>query len=87
MDHSDSLRLRPRRPLGELALGAARGLLPALKVAVVVGTTLCLVNHTFTSGPWYRVGLNYLVPFAVSTWSRVSLLRAIEREKERSHAS
>ncbi|TAK33310.1 MAG: hypothetical protein EPO40_00550 [Myxococcaceae bacterium] len=61
-------------------------MLPALKVSVVVGTTLCLVNHTFASGPWYRIGLNYLVPFAVSTWSRLSLLRSIERERVRPHA-
>ena len=59
MGQPDPPQLRPRRPLGEIALEAARGLLPALKVSVVVGTTLCLVKHTFASGRPRRPKLSF----------------------------
>ncbi len=47
------------------------------KVALFVGTTLCLINHTFTSGSPSRIALNYVVPFLVSSYSRFSLQRKL----------
>lgn len=52
-------------------------LVPPLKVALVVGTVLCLINGTYRDGSLARVALNYLVPFVVATYSRLSLLRSL----------
>ena len=47
----------------------------ALKVALIVGTLLCLINQWeaitagFSSVNWYKFFLTYLVPFGVSTYS------------------
>ena len=55
---------------------------PALRVALVVGTILTLINQTsavihldFNTEAVVRTVLNYLVPFSVSTYSRLALLR------------
>lgn len=54
----------------------------ALRVALVVGTVLVLINQweaLFGSHPvnWLKVGLTYLVPWTVVTWT--SLMTEIER--------
>ena len=46
----------------------------AIKVAIVVGTVLNLINQggrLFDGLPlsWFHVGLNYLVPYCVSSYS------------------
>lgn len=46
----------------------------ALKVAIVVGTLLNLINQggrlmEGLSPSWFHVGLNYLVPYCVSSYS------------------
>ncbi len=57
-----------------------------VKIALVVGTILSLVNQTpailhldFSGEVLVRIGLNYLVPFTVATYSRYSLLRDLEQ--------
>ena len=54
----------------------------ALKVALIVGTLLALINHadavvsgTFAWKNFVQVVLSYLVPYAVSTYSAVQALR------------
>lgn len=51
----------------------------ALKVALVVGTLLTLINHgpslleyQLTSRHYLQIALTYLVPYLVSTYSAVS---------------
>lgn len=51
-----------------------RAAIDAAKVAAVVGTVLNIVNHgqalLAASGiEWWRVGLNYAVPFCVASYS------------------
>ena len=55
----------------------------ASKVAAVVGTVLSLVNQgdTIASGnatatTWVRIGVNYLVPFLVSSYGFLAACRA-----------
>lgn len=52
-------------------------------IAAVVGTLLCLINQSAviaagdaTPATWLRVGLNYLVPFCVSSIGFLSATRA-----------
>ena len=54
----------------------------SVKVALVVGTILSLINQTnailhlnFTGEVLVRVVMNYLVPFSVSTYSRMAIIR------------
>ncbi len=54
----------------------------ALKVALVVGTLLALINHgaslingTLTLHSLIQILLTYLVPYCVSTYSTVAALR------------
>jgi hypothetical protein len=54
----------------------------AIKVALIVGTILAVINHgdsivegTMESGDWLRVALTYLVPYSVSTYSAVKVLQ------------
>lgn len=61
----------------------------AVKVALVVGTILTLINQTsmvihldFNTEAVVRTVFNYLVPFAVSTYSRLALLRELQRAKQ-----
>ncbi len=51
----------------------------ALKVALVVGTILNLINQGSAvwqgaSIDWHRLALNYLVPFLVSSYSGAKLM-------------
>jgi len=48
----------------------------AIWTALFVGTVLCIINHggkvfsgTLMYGDWLKMGLTYLVPFCVSTYS------------------
>ncbi len=69
---------RPTRP-GAFAVALQRDIvLRSLKVALVVGTLLALINHgdrLFNGGldtaAMLKVGLTYLVPYAVASWSAV----------------
>lgn len=54
----------------------------AIKVSLVVGTTLSLINqshllsqgvHSF--GDVAKIFMNYVVPFSVATYSRIALLK------------
>ena len=61
---------------------------PALRVALVVGTILTLINQTsavihldFNTDAVVRTVLNYLVPFSVSTYSRSALLREQQTDR------
>lgn len=53
----------------------------AIKVAIIVGTILCLINQWQAiiqrSIPidWFKVVLTYLVPYAVSSYSTVASKR------------
>ena len=54
----------------------------SLRIALVVGTVLALINHgdrilsgSLDAGALARIGLTYLVPFVVATWSAVQALR------------
>ena len=58
----------------------------ALMVAAVVGTILITINHAdaLLQGEMsvkriWQMGLTYLVPYSVSTYSSVSALRSIKR--------
>ncbi len=51
----------------------------ALKLSLVVGTALCLVNNSYFSGELWRIFLNYFVPFMVSLYFRVALLSDIRK--------
>lgn len=54
----------------------------AFRVSAVVGTSLSFINQTqqilsftFTGEVLMRIGLNFLVPFLVATYSRYTLIR------------
>jgi hypothetical protein len=54
----------------------------ALKVTVVVGSILAGINHwdvmlagAFTATVWTKIGMTYLVPYCVSTYSSVQAIR------------
>jgi hypothetical protein len=54
----------------------------AVRVAVIVGTLLILINYgdrvlagDLGRSDWVKMGLTYLVPYGVSTWSAVQALR------------
>ena len=58
-------------------------LVRALKVALFVGTILAFINHgekiltlSLTGQDWFKVLLTYLVPYCVSTWSAVAVIKA-----------
>jgi hypothetical protein len=51
---------------------------PALRVALVVGTVLNLVNYgevmmQAPETPWIQLGINYLVPYCVATYSAMKI--------------
>lgn len=69
---------------GFLALALTRGVvLAALRIALVVGSILALINHggailelSFTRSSLLQIVLTYMVPYSVSTYSSV---RALQR--------
>ena len=61
----------------------------AIQVSVVVGTLLVVINHLpallhgeMTRFRLFQIGLTYVVPYCVATWSSVSALL----DKERPHS-
>lgn len=60
-------------------------LFSSLKVSVVVGSLLVLINHgdklilmSFSYGDILKILLTYLIPYGVSTWSAVKAIQAHE---------
>lgn len=58
-------------------------LIPAIRVAIIVGTVLALINHgdkilnmAIAIEDCFKIVLTYLVPYCVSTWSAVSAIKA-----------
>ena len=54
----------------------------ALKIAIVVGTVLCLINQTpaymndeMSHSNMWQILLTYLVPYCVATYSSVKVMR------------
>lgn len=57
----------------------------ALKVALLVGTLLAVINHgpalvnlSLTTQAMFQILLTYLVPYGVSTYSSVKFIRRLE---------
>ena len=55
----------------------------ALRIALIVGTVLAVINHgpaifamTLSQTQMLQIGLTYLVPYGVSTYSSVVTLKA-----------
>lgn len=55
----------------------------AIKVAVIVGTILALINHgekilnmALSNQDLFKIVLTYIVPYSVSTWSAVGAIKA-----------
>lgn len=67
----------------------------SMKVALVVGTILALINHgdrllaaNLDSIAWIKILFTYLVPYSVATWAAVQTVRENlndEREVENGH--
>jgi hypothetical protein len=60
----------------------------ALKVALIVGTILALINHgekiitmSLSSYDFLKVVFTYLVPYGVSTWSAVQAMKVTQQDK------
>ena len=65
----------------------------AIKVSAVVGTSLSIINQTqdiinltVTMETAIRIGLNYLVPFLVASYSRYTTLKEFESLKQQPEA-
>ena len=59
----------------------------AIKVAIVVGTMLALINHydklatfSFQRSDIFKILLTYMVPYGVSTWSAVKALQVKDKD-------
>jgi len=67
-----------------LTIALSQQVLPrAIRVALIVGTVLAIINHgdkivpvAMTSLDLAKVILTYFVPYSVSTWSAVGAIRA-----------
>ena len=78
---------------GFLALALTRGVvLSALRIALVVGSILALINHggailelSFTRGSLLQIVLTYMVPYSVSTYSSVRALQRHAMEHPEKH--
>ncbi|TDG12600.1 hypothetical protein E2F43_13490 [Seongchinamella unica] len=70
------------------SLALSRQVLPrAIRVSLIVGTILALINHgdkipamSLSGQDMLKVFLTYLVPYGVSTWSAVGALRSNDPE-------
>jgi hypothetical protein len=79
----------PNSDHGFLVLASsARVVKPAIKVALVVGTILVLINHgdavfqmSLTADQTLRILLTYLVPYCVSTYSSVKAIQGHEQSQ------
>ncbi|GAB5414205.1 MAG: nitrate/nitrite transporter NrtS [Congregibacter sp.] len=66
-----------------MALAVSRSVVTrSLRVALIVGTLLALINHhekilslSLSSTDLLKIMLTYLVPYAVSTWAAVGALQ------------
>ena len=80
-----------RRPTWRMALlyaGSAGVPQRSLRIALVVGSVLNLINQgdaLFGAAPvnWIRLALTYLVPYAVSTYGVVSYRLGVDRANRR----
>jgi hypothetical protein len=61
----------------------------AVKVSIIVGTILALINHggsifrlALSTENLFQIALTYLVPYCVSTYSSVRAIQAHPRETE-----
>lgn len=59
-----------------------RVVVQAIRIAIIVGTILALINHgekilgmSLSGRDWFKVIISYLVPYVVSTWSAVGGIR------------
>lgn len=66
----------------------AKVMLPALKVALVVGSILAFINHggaivrmDFDGGRLLQVLLSYMVPYCVSIYSAVKAIQSHDRTR------
>lgn len=57
----------------------------ALQVSLVVGISLSLINQSshilelnFTTDVMFKIGMNFLIPFLVASYSRYTLMRENE---------
>ncbi|MCX2981092.1 hypothetical protein EYC98_09475 [Halieaceae bacterium IMCC14734] len=76
MSDSSLLSIALRRPV----------VITALKLSLLVGSVLAAINHGpalleggMSSGRWLQVGLTYLVPYGVSTYSSARALQGTEQ--------
>ena len=75
--------MNPIDPASFLSLALSRSVvIAAIKVALVVGTLLALINHydklptlDFRRSDYFKILLTYFVPYGVSTWSAVKALQ------------
>ena len=75
-----------------LNIAFSREVLPmALKVALIVGSILALINHGpnllrggLSAENLIQIGLTYLVPYSVSTYSAVNVIQQRRRRADRS---
>ncbi len=61
----------------------------AIKVSMIVGTLLVIINHLpylwrgdVSWFRWFQIGLTYVVPYCVATWSSVSALLEAQQRGE-----
>jgi len=74
----------PKTSSSFLSIALSRAVvISAIKVAVIVGTILALINHydklatfNFKRSDLFKILLTYFVPYGVSTWSAVKALQA-----------
>lgn len=66
----------------------------ALKVALLVGCILALINHgdrllsgEVTPTEWLKIGLTFLVPYCVSTFASVQAIRHLAAAKTSQESS
>jgi hypothetical protein len=67
--------------------------LTALKLSVLVGTVLAVINHgpalldgSLSSGRYLQIALTYLVPYGVSTYSSVKALQGLTPQPQQTTA-
>ena len=83
-NHLSVCELMTNTPKSFLELSLSRGVVvPAIKIGLVVGTVLALINHSsellemhFSMGLVGQLILTYLVPYCVSTYSSVKAIQS-----------
>jgi hypothetical protein len=86
MSASSAFLIAGERRCFRCAIRYPRLLYRSLKTALVVGTVLVTINYGPTlvygglpSSAWWRIPLNYVVPFCVATWGALGNARANNR--------